>query len=135
MLGDAADGVEFLAVSVDPERDNVESALDFSSTWRMEQKWDFLVGDREHLSGIWKAYFVAAAIDEHSPAGQARDSESGAEKTSVAALRQGIVEPYLVSHSAPVYLIDRDGILRVLHTLPFEAEDLAHDIRLLLEDE
>jgi hypothetical protein len=32
-----------------------------------------------------------------------------------------------------VYLIDQEGIMRVLFTLPFEAEDLAHDIRLLLE--
>ena len=40
---------------------------------------------------------------------------------------------YLVTHSAPVYLINREGITRALFTLLFEAEALAHDVRLLCE--
>lgn len=40
---------------------------------------------------------------------------------------------YLVSHSSPVYLVDRAGLMRVVHTLPFEPNALAHDIRLLVD--
>ena len=42
-------------------------------------------------------------------------------------------DSYLVTHSAPVYVIDSDGIRRVLFTPPFNPEDLAHDVRLLLQ--
>ena len=134
MLGDDAEDVAILAVSVDPERDTEQAALEFSERWRMTRKWDFLVGQREGLSDIWRAYFVAASIDEDPHPGQATDAGSGSGQDSVRGLSRDIEQPYLISHSAPVYLIDQDGIMRVLFTLPFEAEALAHDIRLLLDD-
>ena len=132
MLGDDGDDVVILAVSVDPERDTEQAALDYSERWRMSENWDFLVGRRERLTDIWKAYFVVAPIDENSHAIQASGG-GGLAQDSVKGLNQAIGERYLISHSAPVYLIDQEGVMRVLFTLPFEAEDLAHDIRLLLE--
>jgi protein SCO1/2 len=134
MLGEDADDVAILAVSVDPERDTEQAALDYSERWRMTRNWDFLVGQRERLTDIWKAYFVAASVDESSHAEQATGAGGGLAQDSVKGLSQAIEERYLVSHSAPVYLIDQEGTMRVLFTLPFEAEDLAHDVRLLLED-
>ena len=134
MLGDDAEDVAILAVSVDPERDTEQAALEFSERWRMTRNWDFLVGRRERLSEIWKAYFVAAFADQTSQATHASDTGDGSGQSSGRGLSRTIEQAYLVSHSAPVYLIDRDGIMRVLFTLPFEAESLAHDIRLLLED-
>ena len=132
-LGDDSEGVSMLVISVDPERDDVESALEYSKRWGMEDRWDFLTGERHVLSEVWRAYFVAASVEgerERAPSGGA-DGVGG--KTSVEGLRQEIERRYLVSHSAPVYLIDRDGVMRVAFTLAFEAEDLAHDITLLLE--
>ena len=133
MLGDDADDVAILAVSVDPERDTQQAALDYSERWRMSGNWDFLVGQRARLTEIWKAYFVAASVDESSHAAQATGAGGGLAQDSVKGLSQAIEGGYLVSHSAPVYLVDQDGVMRVLFTLPFEAEDLAHDVRLLLE--
>lgn len=112
MLGDNVEDVEIAVVSVDPERDTVEAALEFSERWDMAQAWDFLVGDRERLSQVWSAYYVAATVR--------KDANSTA-------------EGHLLDHSAPVYLIDRDGLMRVVFTFPFTAESLAHDVRLLLE--
>ena len=41
---------------------------------------------------------------------------------------------YLIGHSTPVYLIDRSGMLRVLHTdLTLDPQPLVQDIRLLLK--
>ena len=134
-IGDAAREVSVLVISVDPERDTEEAALAYSKKWRMEGIWDYLVGDRTSLSETWRAYFVAASVEDGDGAVLATRPEGEAGKSGVEDLGQAIKERYLVSHSGPVYLIDRDGIMRVLFTLPFEAADLAHDITLLLESD
>lgn len=133
LLGDDVEDVAFVAVSVDPERDTVEAAHAYSEEWQMTHNWDFLTGERDQLAPIWKAYYIDPTLDERSPGGAPHAAEAGhSEGDGVGALRQNILDDYLVSHSAPVYLIDREGIMRVLFTLPFEAEALAHDIQLLL---
>ena len=134
MLGDDASDVAFIAVSVDPERDSVEAARAYSERWDMANSWDFLVGDKEQLSPIWQAYYVDPSPD-HRPAGNGVQSieEDGQRHSGVDTLVEDITSRYLVIHSAPVYLIDREGIMRVVFTLPFEPEAVAHDIRLLLD--
>ena len=129
LLGDVADEVAFIAISVDPGRDSVESAREYSDTWGMTERWDFLVGDEETLSPIWKAYYIDPGID-HGPEddedGSAQDHDGGP-------LDRLVEDSYLVIHSAPVYLIDRKGIRRVLFTPPLEPEALANDIRRLAD--
>ena len=66
MLGDDADGVDFVAISVDPERDTVEEAYSYSQKWGMTDTWDFLVGERQQLSPIWKAYYLDPAIGDRT---------------------------------------------------------------------
>ena len=135
LLGEAAADVSMLVVSVDPERDTEEAALAYSKKWGMERRWDYLVGDRDSLSATWRAYFVAASVEDGGGAVPATRPEGEAGKSGVEGLREAIDERYLVFHSGPVYLIDREGAMRVLFTLPFEAADLAHDVRLLLESD
>ena len=54
----------------------------------------------------------------------------------VDALRRDIASRYTVTHQAPVYLIDKRGRVRVLHTLPIDPSNVAADVRpLLAEDE
>ena len=135
LLGEAAEDVSMLVVSVDPERDTEEAALAYSKKWGMERRWDYLVGDRDSLSATWRAYFVAASVEDGGGTVPATRPEGEAGKSGVEGLREAIEERYLVFHSGPVYLIDREGAMRVLFTLPFEAADLAHDVRLLLESD
>ncbi len=135
LLGEAEEDVSMLVVSVDPERDTEEAALAYSKKWGMERRWDYLVGDRDSLSATWRAYFVAASVEDGGGAVPATRPEGEAGKSGVEGLREAIEERYLVFHSGPVYLIDREGAMRVLFTLPFEAADLAHDVRLLLESD
>ena len=134
MLGDGAREVAFVAVSVDPVRDTVDAAYDYSQKWGMLHNWSFLVGDEERLSPVWKGYYIAPTVDDRvrSDALAEADVDRG-EHGSVGALRRDMASEYLVSHSAPVYLIDRAGLMRVIFTLPFDPADLAHDIRLLLD--
>ena len=137
MLGSVADEVVFVAISVDPERDSVEAARAFSESWEMTDNWVFLVGDEEELSPIWKAYYLDPAINaqsrEDSDDGHAEDvSTQTTQRGGVSALRQDIKNRYLVIHSTPVYLIDREGIMRVVSTPPLDIESLIHDIKLLV---
>ena len=125
LLGDDAAGVSIVAVSVDPARDTVESARRYSARWEMTDRWDFLVGDEEELSRLWAAYYISVAVDAESD----QDDESVSSGGALGTLAR---DSYLVTHSSPVYLIDDGGIRRVLFTSPFDPEDLAHDVRLLL---
>ena len=134
-LGEDSGEAAFVAISVDPERDTVERAHAYSQEWGMLDEWAFLVGERDQLAPIWKAYYVEATIDSstHSDtpgASHAADAPSG----RVTASSGEITTAYTLSHPAPVYLIDREGLLRVLFTLPFEPDDFVHDIGILLKE-
>ena len=133
MLGDAADGVSFLAVSVDPERDTVERAHAYSEDWGMLNKWRFLTGSEAELSAVWSDYYIdpATVRGEHGGAepGSGHSDRGGATDS----LQSKIAARYNVVHSAPVYLIDREGAMRSLFTLPIDPAEIVHDVRLLLD--
>ena len=128
---DGAD-VEIVAISVDPDRDSVEAAYDYSRRWDMLDGWDFLTGDEGDLRPVWRAYYVAPSVDP-SPA---EETETPAPKhtSGTDALARDIAAAYTVSHAGPVYLLDRRGGMRSLFTLPFEPGDVVHDVRVLLDE-
>ena len=116
-------------VSVDPEGDTVDSALAYSERWQMAERWTYLVGEEAELEEVWKAYYIDPYV--HGPgssdtrsAPQARGSGSG----GVSAL---VEQTGRVIHSAPIYIIDAEGVMRSVFTQPLESEDVAHDIRLV----
>lgn len=133
LLGDDDDRVEFVAISVDPARDTVERAHAYSQDWGMLERWAFLTGDEQELSPIWEAYYVDPTIDRESEAGAGTAQVNGSPKGAADSLRRAVQARYEISHSAPVYLIDRQGLMRVLFTPPLEPDDIAHDIRVLLD--
>lgn len=127
--GDAA----IVVVSVDPEGDSVEAALAYSERWGMAEGWAYLTGEEDALRAVWDAYYIdpylhgpgrdsAAAGDGHSRQG---GQASGGGASGLAARSGRII------HSAPIYLIDAEGVMRVAFTLPFETADLVNDARLL----
>ena len=137
ILRDVSEDVEFIVISVDPERDSIEQAYIFSQRWEMIDEWDFLVGTREELSPIWKAYFLDPALHRRTDVNSGSDEESAQSQEvrpkGVSALRQDIENQYLVVHSTPVYIIDRQGVARVVFTSPFSVEALVHDIEVLVD--
>ena len=134
MLGEDADDVRFVAITVDPERDTVEAVRAFLEKWEMLDEWAFLVGDRARLSPIWKAYYLDPTLDEQQDGGPDNVGASAHHDAGRAgALQQQALGRYLVNHSAPVYLIDRQARMRVVFTLPFDPEAVAHDVTLLLK--
>ena len=130
--GDAA----IVVVSVDPERDSVAAALAYSERWDMVEGWSYLTGDEDALRAVWDAYYIdpylhgpgrdAAASDGHSQGSQSGQATGGG--ASALAAQSG-----RIIHSAPIYLIDAEGAMRVAFTLPLETADLVSDARLLLD--
>ena len=130
-LGPDVEDVAFVAVSTDPERDTVSAAHEYLGKWGLVDRWDYLVGDRGRLEPVWKEYFIDPVIDPRDPL--ASGSPTPEARGAIDTLGSEIMERYLVIHSAPVFLIDREGIRRVVFTPPLEPEKLAEDIRLLLK--
>ena len=59
-LGQDAQRVGVLAISVEPTRDTVASALAFSQAHHMTNYWHFLVGTQAQLAPVWTAYAIGA---------------------------------------------------------------------------
>ena len=142
LLDDEAEHLQFLAVSVDPERDTVETALSYSRDTGLHDRWRFLVGTQEELEPVWKAYWLDPSVDSsvgyrivhlHED-GELHvhdvDDGGGVSTGDLKVVREGP----LISHSAPVFLIDREGNRRVLlNDLAIDPAPLVHDLRILLD--
>lgn len=106
-LGPARDGFRLVFVTVDPERDTPARLRQWAAAFT--GGFTALTGPPDDLAKIWRAYGVVA------------------EKRSV----KGTSAAYLVDHSAFVYVIDRDGQLRLMFPFGTRIDDMTHDIRLL----
>jgi protein SCO1/2 len=109
-LGPDAANVDFVFVTVDPERDTPDVIGAYMQ--RFDPSFIGLTGTQEHLQKVWTFYGSATPIK------QTVDSQIG----------------YTVTHGVRVWVIDKEGLWRL--TFPFEmsAADMAHDIQLLLAE-
>ena len=106
-LGDEADAVQVLMVSVDPERDTPDVLARYVPAF--DPSFIGLTGTREEvarLATVYGVYFEKAEV------------------TGAAG--------YLVDHTATLMVVDREGSLKLV--LPFEvsATEIADDLRYLL---
>ena len=142
-LGEDADSVEFVSVSVDPERDDPLAAMRYLERWEVADEWRYLTGARADLAPIWEAYYISPVIDDTDAAARIAPSRPDAAAAAAApnpsgaidALRSEIAERYSIIHSAPVYLIDPKGTRRAVFTPPLDVSEMASDIRTLLGEE
>ena len=138
ILGDDASQMEMVAISLDPQRDSVERAYQYSQERDMLNRWRFLVGSEEQLTPIWRSYWLDPVRDvpalQDDSLDDNHDEGSAGTTLGAGATPRHPVGDYLVTHSAPVFLIDRQGYRRVLFTdLSLDPQPLVHDIRLLTE--
>ncbi len=107
-LGDDADRVRFVFITVDPERDTPERLREHVTLFSP----DFfgLTGTPEELEAVYKAFGVY------------REKVTTAETAS----------SYLVNHTARTYLLDQEGRWVLSHAFGTPAEDITYDIRQLL---
>lgn len=107
-LGDDADDVVFVMVTVDPERDSPERLDEYIGFWDEEfYGVSMSPEDTDELTSQWG---ISVTKEEGS-------SASG----------------YLVSHDVNTYVIDPDGQLVLTYPLGFDPADMAEDVRHLNE--
>jgi protein SCO1 len=104
-LGPAADAVQVIYVTVDPERDDADRLKDYLEEF--DPSFVGATGKPDALAVIRQNYGVTAR-------------------------KQVTSDGYVMDHSSSIYLIDRSGKLRALMPYGHDAEDFVHDIKLLL---
>lgn len=131
-LGTAVDEVAFLVITADPTRDTVERIHEYSQERDMLNKWSYLTGSLADLQQVWEDYYVPIEPYQVSTGGA---QERLSHAAIAAAVESGDLRQYLIGHPAPVYLIDRSGVLRVLHSdVTYGAKALTDDLRLLIAE-
>ncbi len=106
-LGERAERVRFVFVSMDPDRDTPELALGYAR--QFDAAFLGLSGTTEEIEALKKAWSIAAY-----PEGDPRSRD------------------YTVAHPAHTFVVDRQGRLRVLFPPGVRGEELAADLRKLL---
>jgi protein SCO1/2 len=101
-LGPRANGVNVVAISVDPKGDTPATVAKFLGERDLNGKMDYLVGDAQQLGPVWEAWNV----------GSERDAES----------------PEFVAHSALVYGVSASGRLVTIYPANFKPSQIVHDL-------
>jgi len=108
-LGEKASQVEFVFITVDPQRDTPERTQAYASGF--DQGFIGLSGTEGELQPVWTAYGVYRKLEDN-----------------------GHHDGYSVEHSTRIYLIDKSGHLRLTYPYGTAVTDLAGDIRYLLKE-
>jgi protein SCO1/2 len=104
-LGAAADQLQVVYVTVDPQTDTAERMRKYLSTF--DGSFVGGTGSEEELAAIRKQYGIIANRKKYG-------------------------SNYTYAHSSYTYLIDREGKLRALMPYGHTADDYAHDVKVLL---
>jgi protein SCO1 len=110
-LGSQAQKVRFVFITIDPERDTPERMKTYLDG--IDQNIVGLSGSQADLESAWRAYGVYHQQQSDSSAGNSLD---------------------VIEHSAPVYLVDARGNLRLTYPPVPTVGDLLQDIRYLLRE-
>jgi protein SCO1 len=103
-LGDLADYVRFVFITVDPERDTPERLQRHLANY--DPSFIGLTGEEQELQPVWDQFFVSRFRQE-----------------------VGSASGYLVDHTTRIYVIDRDGNLGVTFGFGEGAEVMEQDLR------
>lgn len=107
-LGDAGEAVQVLFISVDPERDTPAVLKQFLS--HFNPAFVGLTGQAEAVAAVYPAFGVYVKKEE-----------------------AGSAAGYLVTHTARLYVIDRQGRLVLTYPADAQVQDIVADLKHLLE--
>ena len=108
LTSEESENISIISVTLDPENDDVETLAEWVDEWNYT--WPHLTGERNELEIVWNAWgaFVRPANDS-----------------------QGTDAAANLNHTAPLFILDNHGRMRVLHQLGWPPEDVLHDLRVL----
>lgn len=116
-LGEDAQRVEFVFITVDPDRDTPEVTARYAAGF--DPSFTGLSGDEQQLAPVWKAYGVYRKIVK--PASDTF-GQGGA--------NHGV---YSVDHSSQAYLVAPDGNLYLTYSHGTPIDEILQDVRQLLK--
>ena len=109
-LGDKAKNVEFVFITLDPERDTKDQLSRYLSSF--DDSFYGLTGSEDVLSSVWKDYGVYREI---------QNSENASS--------------YLIDHTARLYLINPEGQLMSTYISGMPLDDMVADFQYLIRQE
>lgn len=108
-LGENADDVSFLFITVDPERDTEEKLAEYLNHFQFEGSLIGLTADEQVLAELYDHYGIYVERVEHEGGG------------------------YSVNHTSLVFLLDETGMLHVAYPFPIDVGTALEDIKDLLD--
>jgi protein SCO1 len=141
-LGSDADKVVFIAVTTDPERDTLNVTAAYSRAAGLSGTWHFLTGTPAAVKSVWKSFGIGVsmrndeentgAVKSGSPEVEHGQGLSRDDLTTASRVIGQFGGGYEVSHSAPFWIIDPRGFVRVLLDEDAAPADIVTDLRALL---
>ena len=104
------DNVRILFVTVDPERDDRQNLHDFINTY--DSRFIGLRGSVDELKTVYEAWGIYRQADKKAPT----------------------ASDYLVNHTNSILIIDKHGNWRLNHTDVTKADNIVHDVHILLQE-
>jgi cytochrome oxidase Cu insertion factor (SCO1/SenC/PrrC family) len=159
LLGADADKVVLVAVTTDPKRDVPEVTAAYSREIGLLDAWHFLGGTPKAVQDVWFSYGIGVTVDPDTAAvappkdekmsaisskKDKADDKSGPDSDapvqglseSDLALASTIVKQfgggYDVGHSAPFWIVDKEGLIRVGMDADATPADVVTNIRALV---
>ena len=105
-LGEAAEDVQVVYVTVDPERDDAARMKKFLASFDVSFVGG--VGTRAQIDAAQKSYGISATKQVYADGN------------------------YTIGHSSSIYMIDRTGGLRAVMPYGHTVDDFVHDLKILL---
>jgi protein SCO1/2 len=141
-LGADAGRTVFVAVTTDPARDTQKVIADYSRAVGLSDTWHFLTGSLPSVQEVWRSYGIGVSVQKDADStgtttngGPEQEHGQGLSQDDLSvasAVIQKFGGGYEVAHSAPFWLIDPKGLLRVVLGDDASPDDLVTDIRALL---
>ena len=148
-LGTDAKNVSLVAVTTDPKRDVPSVTLPYSKALGMADAWHFVGGDAKAVQAVWSSYGIGVTVNPDTDAVAApKEENSGGQMAMDQVPTQGLSQAditlaaqiadqfgggYDVGHSAPFWIVDKKGTVRVLMDADATPADIATNIRALLK--
>jgi protein SCO1/2 len=107
-LGPEADQVDFAFITVDPERDTLEQLAGYLGS--VNEQLIGLRPEPRDLEGLQSAYGITVVVEPN-----------------------GDPDIYFIAHTARIFLVDQDGLLRANYEFATPRADLLADLEYLLE--
>lgn len=124
-LGEHAAHVEYVFVTVDPNRDDPQAIREYLD--KFHSGFIGLYGESEDLERIKSAYGVFAEPDDTAADGHDHDHEQEGAQT-----HDHGGDNYTVTHTSRIFLVDPEGRLVTNYTMGTANEDIIADITYLL---